>query len=424
MKIITTLLAVLILSIPSFNNAQADTSAAITSVPVLMSAPVVLYDEANNVLADGNYVVTIGLFDSAGAALFSEEQNVPVRNGVAHIAVGQGFAVGSNFTSPSAGLDWTLFNHQGDITVEILVEGQANPQEVAVLGTQPYSFVSQYSLSVADNAISSAQIADGSIQESDLSVDLLAFLSFLSATSESTASTSISIDAANVNIPSSMSLSNAPGSNLATVLQGLDAAIGTIRDIDLQQSLTNISTTLTALDNTYATDAELSSAITTINTTKLSKSGDTMTGDLNMGGNNIVNVNLVDGVDVGALKQDVNGILTPTGSVSDAAIPQALRPFAYGTIASTSASSPTRSCSGYNIQSDCDFSSSPTNNNYTVILTPTRSFGLGGSCTGYYGGSCRTTNKTTATFTVACTCDFTSQPNEQNVEFVVYYNPE
>jgi len=428
-----------------------EAQAAITQVPVLMSAPVVLYDEANNILADGDYVVTIGLTDLTGATLFTEEQTVSIRDGVCHLAVGQGFAVGSNFTSPSGGLDWSLFNRDGDISVEILVEGQVNPQAVAVLGAQPYSYIAQYALDIADDTITSDKIADGSIREADLSADLLSSLSTGSADSSgAAASAETSVDAANVTVSSSISLSNAPGSNLATVLQGLDAAIGAIRDIDLQQSVADISTSIANLGSTYATDTELSSAVTGVNSSisslnstinsldstyatdsalsavsdaKVNKSGDSMTGDLNMGGQSITNVNLVDDVDVSILQQDVDNILNPdvSGEVSSGAIPQAIRPFAYGTIKSTSTNSPTRTCSGYNIETACTFpvSSAPASSNYTVLLTPSRSFA---GCFGYPGGSCVAAGKTTSTFSVTCTCDYSGNPNDQDVEFVIFYN--
>ncbi|MBF0105236.1 MAG: hypothetical protein HQM16_07905 [Deltaproteobacteria bacterium] len=146
--------------------------AAIERVPGQMSAPMVLFDEGGNILTDGEYDITISITDAGGGGLFSEEQVVLVKDGVANIVIGDGYAVGSGYGAYSGGLTPDVFNSSQEISVEIMVEGQASPQEVTVLGSQPYSFIAQKALSVEDGAVSSTTIKDGSIAEADLSETL------------------------------------------------------------------------------------------------------------------------------------------------------------------------------------------------------------------------------------------------------------
>ncbi len=220
--------------------------AALEQVPGVMAAPVVLYDEGSNILTDGQYHVMVAFTDSLDTTLFTEEQVVDVRNGVALISIGNGYAVGSSLTTSSGGLTASIFDVSTDIAVEILVEGQTNPQELTILGSQPYAFIAQKAMTVADGAITSTQIRDGSIHEEDLDE------AFLAALQESTVVVQnddgsydvVDLDASQVGVSSDIGLNNASGATLDIVLRDLDGAIDTLRGTDLDQSLDSVNTNL------------------------------------------------------------------------------------------------------------------------------------------------------------------------------------
>ncbi|MFH1355529.1 MAG: hypothetical protein ABII18_00195 [bacterium] len=307
---------------------------SISSIPSIMSAPVVLYDEANNVLTDGEYTVTIRLSDLTGTTMYAEEQEVTVEKGVAYITIGQGYAVGSGQSSPAGGLSWSVFSYQGDISVEILVDGQANTQEITVFGSQPYAFISQRALTVADDAITSDKIKDGTITEDDLDeglVDKILGASGSSGSGSTTSGTTI-VDAKNVSVSTSIGLNNASGSNVHDVLRGLDTSIDLLRETHLDQSIssvetsvTNINTTISNLDSTYATDAQLSSSVSSLSS-QISQNAS----------------------DINELQEQVG---TLDGDVDVEDVPVMIRPVAYGYMESSNQCENMTLVSAYNVSS-------------------------------------------------------------------------
>ncbi|MBF0107153.1 MAG: hypothetical protein HQM16_17725 [Deltaproteobacteria bacterium] len=237
-------------------NAQA----SVTQVPDIMSAPVVLYDEGNNLLGDGDYTVTIALKDKNGTYLYSEEQNISVKNGVAHLVLGTGYAVGSAFASPAGGLSYDVFNVDGDVSVEVLVEGQASPQEITILSSHPYSFISQYAVTVANDAVTSNKIKDGTINSEDLDQQFLSTLLSqknsgvpLSNDDDPNNALDGTISARDVAVSSDIGLNNAGGDTVYKVFQGLDSAIDTLREVDIKQTvlklMTNTDDSIAKLNN-------------------------------------------------------------------------------------------------------------------------------------------------------------------------------
>lgn len=226
---------VTLLSLPAWAN--------IAQVPGVISAPVLLYDDGSNLLEDGEYGLTVTFSDSLGTLLFTEEHLVQVRNGVALISLGNGYAVGSNYSTPSGGLDVTVFNVDTDVVVEILVEGQSNPQELTILGSQPYSFIAQKAVSVVDDAITSSSIKDGSIHEEDLDESLIEKLSSGSSvvvSSEDGAGT-VELDSSQIKVRSTIGLNNASGGNVEKVLQGLDDSIDLLRGTNIESVTGDLS---------------------------------------------------------------------------------------------------------------------------------------------------------------------------------------
>lgn len=371
------------------------TQASISSVPTIMAAPVVLYDEANNVLADGTYTVAISLYDITDTAVYAEEQSVAVNNGVAMLTIGQGYTVGSGLSSPAGGLSWNVFDVTGDVTVEILVEGQASPQMMTVLGSQPYAFISQYAINVTDNSVTTDKIQDGTITQADLDEGLLEMLqSGGDGTSSSSSSSGVeNLTAENVAVSSTIGLNNASGSNVEEVLQGLDTAIDLLRGTHLEQGLegvqsdvSSINSTISNLDATYATDAALSSAVSSINST-ISSLDSTYATDADLSSvssslSSLSSTVATNSSNISILQTNVANLEIAVDELDDpfdpAVIPQSLKPFAYGTATISSTSGNIGTCSGYNINSSvtgaCQFATAAANTSYSVQLTASGSY--------------------------------------------------
>ncbi len=238
--------------------------AGLDQVPGVISAPVVLYDEGSNLLSDGEYSVIVAFKDAFDATLFSEEQLVQVRNGVALISIGNGYAVGSGYSTSSGGLNAATFDVGTDVAVEILVEGQSLPQELTVLGSQPYSFIAQKAMSVADETITSSQIKDGSIHEEDLDEALLDELRSSSPVlvqDDSGEYQAIDLNASQVEVDADIGLNNASGTSLDSVLRDLDTAIDTLRGTDLDQSVDAVNDSIDTVNSTIESHSDAVSGV-------------------------------------------------------------------------------------------------------------------------------------------------------------------
>lgn len=263
----------------------AQAEARIVNVPNTLTAPVMLYDEGGNVFTDGTYEITITLKDTSGDEIYEEEQEITVINGVAAILIGQGYIPGTNYGSAAGGLSVETFDVSGDISVEILVDGQSSPQQIATVSSQPYSFISEYAIGVASDAITTESIQDGTIIAADLDPSFLEELQTTSLVNESDSA----ITASDVSIPESTSLNNSGETTVNGVLEDFDNAIDTLRDVNIEQSID------------FMADE--------ISSTYIKKDGtSSMTGDLNMGTKAITNVGNVDGVDVSALSATISSL--------------------------------------------------------------------------------------------------------------------
>jgi len=292
MKSLKLILVTIFISLTSVSLAHAK----MTNVPNILSAPIVFFDEGGNPLIDGDYFITISLKDESQNTLYQEEQQISVSNHVAPIIIGQGYAVGSDLTSPAGGLSKEIFDVMGDVSVEIQIEGQQSTQEVAILTSQPYAFISDSALSVADGSINTYSIKDGSITEADLEpsfVDSLKNASFVDQDGQT-------ITAKSISVTSDIGLNNSGASTIQSVLQDLDSAITSIKALNISGVESKLDSHITDAENTYV---------------KLS--GSTMTGDLNMNGNDVSNVGTVDGIDVSALNSSVNDHESRISSLED-----------------------------------------------------------------------------------------------------------
>lgn len=138
-------------------------------VPLAISYQALLTDDAGDPMSPVspmNFHLTFRVYDSdeGGTLLWSESQNVSVFQGAFSALLGTGDAVESE---PSPQLDTVFDDSQRYLEITIAdggVDKSFSPRQRLV--SAPFAFrsrVSEHSLSVADNAINTAQIADGSI---------------------------------------------------------------------------------------------------------------------------------------------------------------------------------------------------------------------------------------------------------------------
>lgn len=125
----------------------------LAQVPQTMSYQGVLTDAGGNAVPDGNYNLTFRLYDVAvnGAALWSEQQVVPVSNGVFSVILGS--------VVPLA----LPFDRQYWLGVTVGDGSELTPR--IQLTSSAYSLNAQ---SIVDNAVTSAKIADGAVTQAKL----------------------------------------------------------------------------------------------------------------------------------------------------------------------------------------------------------------------------------------------------------------
>lgn len=143
----------------------------ISEVPYYMPVQALLR-EGDDLLEDGEYQLILALKDSADALLFKEEHIVQVERGLAFISIGQGYEIGSD-SVPSGGLTSDIFDINDDLRIEVQIEEQDTFQEIAWLGSAPYAFIAQKALEVAQDSVGSDQIQEASISEKHFEQSLI-----------------------------------------------------------------------------------------------------------------------------------------------------------------------------------------------------------------------------------------------------------
>ncbi len=131
------ILCVLILALAIAGAAGAD-------VPHLMSYQGVLKDDVGNVVADGDYVLTFGIYDveSGGTPLWSEDQTAAVSGGIFNVTLG---------TVTPLGLDF-----DGQYWLGIAVEHGSELVPRVRLTASPYAFRAAVAESLAAGAVADA----------------------------------------------------------------------------------------------------------------------------------------------------------------------------------------------------------------------------------------------------------------------------
>lgn len=519
------LLAAAILTAASVG-ARAD----FTGVPGVLSAPVILYDDGGNPLPDGEYGVTVTFKGSDGATLFEERHAASVVNGVAALTLGAGDAADAD--EYSGGLSGDIFLASDEITVEIRVDGLSIVQEAAVLGSQPYAFVSDYAIGVAPDAVTGTSIRDGSVTENDLEPSFLAALRpFLEVSVGGEEGGSAAVLTADViTVGADSTFDNSAAMTVDGVLRDLDASLSSLRAVEFPDLLGEVGAELEGhaqaasgvhgvigdlvgtsdvqavsnkvLDETnvisgsairvgeigesyiadeiardselafanlsgelsdsqipsaiardtelafsnlngMASDSQIPSAIvrdSELTFSNLSGAASdsqipsTIARDSELSFSNLSGA-ASDAQIPSSIARDAElAFSSLSGSASDSQIPSAiardselafsnlagtasasqipssLKPFAYGTFSRPSGGT----CSGFNVDSDCTFSTNASSSTYYVLITAQASLSCGG-----YAGGCYVSSKSTSSFAITCQCPTGGSLNPQ-LDFVVF----
>lgn len=258
-------------------------------VPQVMGYHSIIYDEGGNLIADGDIGVWFRILDPAGAVLYEERQTVTALNGQVSALIGNGLTAQG---APTGGVSLDALNPDGEKYLEVEVEGMTklSPMEFASV---PYATYAQEALSAAEGAIDGKAIAEGSLLFKNFAQD--------------------AIDGLTNAITGGKGLGQiVMRDELATLFRSPSAAA----NIGVQRGLTysganDLQGVLRDLDLALASRDE---KIMGVQNNKVSKSGDTMNGTLNMSGNAITNLPAPINASDAARKADVDAVASAVGS--------------------------------------------------------------------------------------------------------------
>lgn len=277
------------------------TSFAAQTVPHWMTYIGRLYDDGGNMLPNGPIDVTFRILDGNSNVVYAERQTLDVRNGEITALVGNGDLLTTN--QPSPGLPFEVFLPNSGMQMEVEVAGFSK-QGPYQLTTQPFSAYSQNAISVMDNGVKSNSIEKGAIKYEHFSQQAKDEL-----INEITGGRGI-----NQLVYQDDMATIYRNENAASVI---GVAVGTLHSsgkTDVQGVLQDFDKVLVARRNDIVeeyrqrttADAAFQAADVSLNTrvTNIEQGSIPFTGDLNLNGKNITNVDKVDGVDVSAHKHD------------------------------------------------------------------------------------------------------------------------
>ena len=251
-------------------------------VPQTIGMPFMPKSETGEAIPDGTYAVTLRVLDQDEIATYEEEQRVTVEDGVANLAIGEGYVLGSEFSEATGGISLDVFDplvESGERYVEVEFEGYL-PQTLARVSSVPYAFYAARAESVALDAVTSETIEDGSIQLDDLSEEVVEQITGDFATRDELA------DEAAARIAGDNALQAAIAAiTVETLGISFDDILGQIaddqvpdsftRDVEVNSLVTSISGNIiqsgtvseTRIDSAIARDIEVNAAISTLTTT-------------------------------------------------------------------------------------------------------------------------------------------------------------
>lgn len=261
-------------------------------VPKYLSYQSVLFDDGGNPLSDGRHQIVFRLIGSSSETLFEEKQDVEVAGGVASVIVGSGTSVDD--TMSNGGVPVDILKPDGARYLEVQVAGN-QPMNRLELVSVPYAVYADVATHVANGGVNAEGIGEGVVQMKHLSKELVNELAVELASN------------ANSPLVSRSEMTGIEGAarigvNSTFVYSGAKDVEQVLRDMDM------------AIANRHAESVK--------------KSGDTMNGKLDMGGNRIsglaspidggdaISVNTGDDRYVNAGGDVINGNLEVAGTLT------------------------------------------------------------------------------------------------------------
>ncbi len=242
------------------------------SVPNVITFQSVIFDDGGNVIEDDSADILFRILDDQGTELYAEEQPaVQIFDGMINVLLGSGIVPNSNPAVPTGGLIFTDFNPANPLFLEVTVKNVTTLDQLE-LTSVPYAFYAQQALTVAEGAITATSIENGAITVEHLE---------------------------NISI-----------SQLTGVLDVTQLPPEVTMDTELSSHTSDTSNP----HNVTAAQVGAATAGHNHDSAYVNVGGDTMSGNLSMGGNNITNVGFVDGVDL----NDSNSALNSDGSIKGA----------------------------------------------------------------------------------------------------------
>ncbi len=415
--ILTMVFAIGVLLSPLLASAQ-------TVVPHLVNFQAVLRDDNGNLITDPTVDLEFKVLDQDGTQLYYEQQpGVSVVRSAVDVMIGEGIVPGSSPATPTGGVPLTALDPASGAKKLQVKIGNNQPSDPMDLNAVPYAMYAEKALGLVGN-IDVSQLPSILTTDDELNTAIQK-----EVTDRTTSETNL------------QNQINTANTNITTLTTGLanEVTARTNGDTTLQNAITSEANTRASADTTLQNNINSeTSARTTADTNlqnaingKVSKSGDTMSGVLNMGGNNITNPGTVDGYSVSGTFSNHETRITnlenkapPTwndisGQIPDNKVSQYMRPFAFGSVTFNGSGSPPYSFNGasYNVASlngnsmfvSVTFQNVAPNNGYTVIAT----------YNGNGGNALNVVNRTTTGFQIHANSGAAITPG---VDFVVFGN--
>jgi len=211
-------------------------------VPHYMNFQAVLRDDSGNLIPDGTIDLALKILDQDGKEIYSEVQpGVQVVRSSINVMVGEGVSPGSEPSVPTGGLPLTALDPaSGDKKLQVQF-GSNQPSDPMALGSVPYAVYAEKALGL-DVSIKAADIPPIFVTQDEL-----------------------------------------------TAAINTETAARQTADTTLQNQITTANANITTLQSQMTTANNNITSLQSDVSGKVSKSGDTMSGPLNMGGNNITN---------------------------------------------------------------------------------------------------------------------------------------
>jgi hypothetical protein len=249
-------------------------------VPPLINFQSVLYDDAGEAIPDGSSSVNFRITDVNGSVLYEENQTLDVVHGMVSAMVGNGLTSGG---APTGGIPLDVFEADAGRYLEVTVDGY-QPQATMEIVSVPYALYADKAMGAVDGSIGGDAIKAGAITAKHFSSEALKELGGAMVSGDS-----LSMTTAAQSIGVRPGFSYSGSSNIQGVLTDLDRVMAT-RNAQMDTRVVDLQNQINA---------------------KVSKSGDTINGDLTVTGSLAVGGNASFGNSVQMNGNRVEGLGNP-----------------------------------------------------------------------------------------------------------------